>query len=36
MLADAMMPEAFERGGKPAGLATTLGSALAFAISALE
>ncbi|MDP9133770.1 MAG: hypothetical protein M3N56_02960 [Actinomycetota bacterium] len=36
MLADAMMPEAFERGGKPAGLATTLGFALAFAISALE
>jgi ZIP family zinc transporter len=36
MLADAMMPEAFERGGKLAGLATTLGFALAFAISALE
>ena len=36
MLADAMMPEAFERGGKLAGLATTLGFALAFAISELE
>jgi ZIP family zinc transporter len=36
MLADAMMPEAFERGGRLAGLATTLGFALAFAISALE
>lgn len=36
MLADAMMPEAFERGGKLAGLATTFGFALAFAISSLE
>jgi len=36
MLADAMMPEAFERGGKLSGLATTLGFALAFAISELE
>ena len=36
MLADAMMPEAFERGGKLAGLATSLGFALAFAISELE
>jgi ZIP family zinc transporter len=36
MLADTMMPEAFERGGKAVGLATTLGFALAFAISALE
>jgi ZIP family zinc transporter len=36
MLADTMMPEAFERGGKLAGLATTFGFALAFAISALE
>jgi zinc transporter, ZIP family len=36
MLADAMMPEAFERGGKLAGLATTFGFALAFAISELE
>jgi ZIP family zinc transporter len=33
MLADAMMPEAFERGGKLAGLATTFGFALAFAVS---
>ena len=36
MLADAMMPEAFEHGGKLAGLATTAGFALAFAISELE
>jgi zinc transporter, ZIP family len=36
MLADTMMPEAFERGGKLVGLATTLGFGLAFAISALE
>jgi zinc transporter, ZIP family len=36
MLADTMMPEAFELGGRPAGLATTLGFALAFGISALE
>ena len=36
MLADTMMPEAFEHGGKVAGLATTLGFAVAFAISALE
>ena len=36
MLANAMMPEAFGRGGRLAGLATTLGFALAFAISALE
>jgi zinc transporter, ZIP family len=36
MLADAMMPEAFERGGKLAGLATTFGFALAFAISELD
>jgi ZIP family zinc transporter len=36
MLADTMMPEAFEHGGKLVGLATTLGFALAFAISALE
>jgi ZIP family zinc transporter len=35
MLADAM-PEAFERGGKLAWLATTLGFALAFGISELE
>jgi ZIP family zinc transporter len=36
MLADTMMPEAFEHSGKVTGLATTLGFALAFAISALE
>jgi len=36
MLADTMMPEAFEHGGKLVGLATTLGFAVAFAISALE
>jgi zinc transporter, ZIP family len=36
MLADTMMPEAFEQGGKLVGLVTTLGFALAFAISALE
>ena len=36
MLADTMMPEAFEHGGKLVGVVTTLGFALAFAISALE
>jgi ZIP family zinc transporter len=36
MLADTMMPEAFEHGGKLVGLATTLGFGLAFAISALD
>jgi ZIP family zinc transporter len=36
MLADTMMPEAFERGGKAVGLATTLGFVLAFAISSAE
>jgi ZIP family zinc transporter len=36
MLADTMMPEAFEHGGKLAGIVTTVGFALAFAISALE
>ena len=36
MLADTMMPEAFEYGGRVAGLATTLGFALAFALSSLE
>jgi zinc transporter, ZIP family len=36
MLADTMMPEAFEHGGKLVGLATTLGFALAFTISALD
>ena len=36
MLADTMMPEAFEHGGKLVGVATTFGFAVAFAISALE
>jgi ZIP family zinc transporter len=36
MLADTMMPEAFQQGGKAVGLLTTLGFALAFAISSLE
>jgi zinc transporter, ZIP family len=36
MLADTMMPEAFEHGGKLVGLATTLGFAVAFTITALE
>ncbi|HEY7707370.1 MAG TPA: hypothetical protein VH968_09410 [Gaiellaceae bacterium] len=36
MLADTMMPEAFEHGGRVVGLATTLGFGLAFAVSALE
>jgi zinc transporter, ZIP family len=36
MLAETMMPEAFLRGGKLVGLATTLGFAVAFAVSALE
>jgi ZIP family zinc transporter len=36
MLADTMMPEAFEYGGPQAGLLTTLGFALAFGISSLE
>jgi zinc transporter, ZIP family len=36
MLADTMMPEAFEHAGRPTGLATTLGFAVAFAISAFE
>jgi ZIP family zinc transporter len=36
MLADTMMPEAFEKGGKAAGLLTTLGFAAAVVISALE
>jgi zinc transporter, ZIP family len=36
MLADTMMPEAFEKGGKWVGFVTTLGFATAFAISALE
>jgi zinc transporter, ZIP family len=36
MLADTMMPEAFEHGGKLVGLATTLGFAVAFAITTLS
>ncbi len=36
MLADTMMPEAFEHGGRLVGVFTTIGFALAFAISALE
>ena len=36
MLADTMMPEAFEHGGRMVGVLTTAGFALAFAISALE
>jgi ZIP family zinc transporter len=36
MLADTMMPEAFEHGGKVVGLATTLGFGLAFALTAIE
>ena len=35
MLADSMMPEAFENGGKAAGLLTVLGFAVAFALSQL-
>jgi ZIP family zinc transporter len=36
MLADTMMPEAYEHGGKLVGLLTTLGFGLAFALSQLE
>jgi ZIP family zinc transporter len=36
MLADTMMPEAFENGGKVVGLATTLGFGLAFALTGLD
>ena len=36
MLADTMMPEAFRFGGKQVGLVTTLGFALAFAITTIE
>jgi zinc transporter, ZIP family len=36
MLADTMMPEAFEHGGKLVGLLTTLGFGLAFALAMLE
>lgn len=35
MLSDSMMPEAFENGGKPAGLLTVLGFIAAFAMSQL-
>jgi len=36
MLAETMMPEAFEQSGRLVGICTTLGFALAFAISTLE
>jgi zinc transporter, ZIP family len=36
MLADTMMPEAFEHGGKLVGVFTTIGFAIAFAITALD
>ena len=36
MLANTMMPEAFHHGGRLAGLLTTIGFALAFAISSLQ
>ena len=36
MLADTMMPEAFEKGGRWVGVLTTLGFATAFAISAFD
>jgi zinc transporter, ZIP family len=36
MLADTMMPEAFEHGGKLVGLLTTLGFGLAFALTVLD
>ena len=36
MLADTMMPEAFEKGGRAAGLLTTLGFGTAVLISSLE
>ena len=36
MLANTMMPEALHHGGKLAGLLTTIGFALAFAISSLQ
>ena len=36
MLADTMMPEAFEHGGKLAGVVTTLGFAVAFTIHSLD
>ena len=36
MLADTMMPEAYEHGGKLVGVVTTLGFAIAFSIHALD
>ena len=36
MLADTMMPEAYEHGGKLVGIATTVGFALAFVLTTLE
>ena len=36
MLADTMMPEAFEHGGRYVGLVTTVGFGVAFALSELE
>ena len=36
MLANTMMPEAFEHGGKLVGVATTLGFAVAFSIHMLD
>ncbi len=36
MLADTMMPEAYEDGGKLVGVATTLGFAVAFTIHSLS
>ena len=36
MLADTMMPEAFQHGGKLVGVITTIGFSLAFTISVLE
>jgi len=36
MLADTMMPEAFEQGGKLVGVFTTLGFALAYLVTSLE
>ena len=35
MLADTMFPEAFEHGGRAAGLLTTLGFAVAYLLSTL-
>jgi ZIP family zinc transporter len=36
MVADTMMPEGFEHGGKTVGLVTVLGFAIAFFLSTLE